>query len=327
MSDACSLNWRPSASIANLQKRAQIINQIRQFFAGRNVWEVDTPSLCSSTVTDLHMQAFVTEFTCPPSGKTQSLYLQTSPEYAMKRLLCAGSGAIFQICKAFRNEDAGPNHNPEFTMLEWYRPGFDHLQLMEELSELVQVVLGCKAADKISYQQACQQFLHLDPLSASLEEVRALGSELGYGHICAQEQNIDTLLQLLFCQHVEPNIGQDAPCFVYDFPASQAALARISSVDSRVAQRFELYYQGKELANGFHELADAREQRQRFSHENKQRAANGLEQVSIDGHFLDALQAGLPDCAGVAVGIDRLIMLALGESDISRVLAFSYHNA
>lgn len=327
MSDANSLNWSPSASIANLQKRAQIIRQIRQFFAARNVWEVETPSLCSSTVTDVHMQAFVTEFSCPPVGKTQSLYLQTSPEYAMKRLLCAGSGAIFQICKAFRNEDAGRNHNPEFTILEWYRPGFDHLQLMEELNALLQVVLGCKAAEKISYQQACQQFLQLDPLSASLEEVRALGSELGYGDICAKEDNIDTLLQLLFCQHVEPNIGQDTPCFVYDFPASQAALARINPADARVAQRFELYYQGKELANGFHELADAGEQKQRFSHENKQRAAKGLEQVSIDGHFLDALQAGLPDCAGVAVGIDRLVMLALGESNISRVLAFAYHNA
>jgi lysyl-tRNA synthetase class 2 len=327
MSDTSSSNWRPSASIANLQKRGQIISQIRQFFARRNVWEVDTPSLCSSTVTDLHMQAFVTEFSCPPSGKSQNLYLQTSPEYAMKRLLCAGSGAIFQICKAFRNEDVGRNHNPEFTMLEWYRPGFDHLQLMAELNELVQMVLGCKAADKISYQQACQQFLQLDPLSASLKEVKFLGTELGYGHICAQEDNIDTLLQLLFCQHVEPKIGQNVPCFIYDFPASQAALARISPVDPRVAQRFELYYQGKELANGFHELADAGEQSQRFSHENKQRAAIGLEPVSIDEHFLEALQAGLPDCAGVAVGIDRLIMLALEENDISQVLAFSYHNA
>jgi lysyl-tRNA synthetase class 2 len=327
MSDVSSKNWRPSAPIVNLQKRANIISQVRQFFADRQVLEVDTPSLSSNTVTDLHMQVFATQFNRPPCGGTQTLYLQTSPEYAMKRLLCAGSGAIYQICKAFRNEDAGPNHNPEFTMLEWYRPGFDHLQLMEELDELIQSVLGCRPADKISYQHAFRQYLQLDPLSASLEEVKERGCELGYAHICAKEDNIDTLLQLLFCQHVEPYIGQEAPCFVYDFPASQAALARISCTDPRVAQRFELYYQGKELANGFHELADVTEQGQRFEHENKQRGAAGLKEVSLDGRLLEALQAGLPDCAGVAVGIDRLVMLALDENGISRVLAFSYHNA
>lgn len=322
-----SIEWQPSASLDTLQKRAKILSQIRLFFANRDVLEVETPNLSSSTVSDLHMQPFATDFASPPRGGNQTLYLQTSPEYAMKRLLCAGSGAIFQICKAFRNEQAGRNHNPEFTMLEWYRPGFDHLQLIDELDELVQQILDCRAASKISYQQVFSHYLSMDPLTASLEDLKRLGCELGYEHICQNEQSIDTLLQLLFCQHVEPHIGQDAPCFVYDFPASQAALAKINPADPRVAQRFELYYQGKELANGFHELSDAQEQLERFAHDNLLRKAAGLEQVIPDPYFLAALQAGLPDCAGVAVGLDRLMMLALGKTDISQVLAFSYNNA
>lgn len=327
MAAASRVEWQPSASIATLQKRAKILSQIRLFFASRDVLEVETPCLSSNTVTDLHMQAFATNFRSPPSGGSQTLYLQTSPEYAMKRLLCAGSGAIFQMGKAFRNEQAGRHHNPEFTMLEWYRPGFDHLQLIDELDEMIQLVLDCKPATKVSYQQAFSQFLPLDPLTASLEDLKRLGSELGYQHICQHEQSIDTLLQLLFCQHVEPQIGLTVPCFVYDFPASQAALARINPADPRVAQRFELYYQGKELANGFHELADATEQSERFSQDNKLRAAAGLEQVEVDPYFLAALHAGLPNCAGVAVGLDRLVMLALGKTDISQVMAFSYGHA
>ena len=319
--------WQPTADVATLKQRAAIIANIRQFFAERDVWEVETPSLSNATVSDFHMRVFDTQFADPMSPQQRTLYLQTSPEYAMKRLLCAGSGAIFQIAKAFRNEEAGKHHNPEFTMLEWYRPGFDHNQLMDELDELMQSVVGCLPAQRMSYQDAFIQYLDIDPLSASLAVLKAKGCELGYEHICRDEQDKDTILQLLFSHEVEPNIANRCPCFIFDFPASQAALARISLQDERVAERFELYYEGLELANGFHELANAPEQHQRFERDNQQRKSAGLSTVPIDEFFLDALDAGLPDCSGVAVGVDRLVMLALGKSDIRHVLAFNYQNA
>lgn len=257
----------------------------------------------------------------------QSLYLQTSPEYAMKRLLCAGSGPIFQICKAYRNEEAGRNHNPEFTMLEWYRPGFDHFQLMAEMDELLTLVLDCPSADKITYQHAFEQHLGFDPLDISLSELKALAGKHGYGDIALDEHNGDNLLNLLFSQHVESKIAQDRPCFVYDFPASQAALARVSPADLRVAERFELYFKGFELANGFHELSDAGEQRRRFEQDNRKRETAELPVIAIDENLLAALESGLPDCAGVALGIDRLLMLALQKQDIAEVMAFPINHA
>ena len=284
--------------------------------------EVETPALSQTTVTDLHLQAFVTSFDSPLSPQPQSLYLQTSPEYAMKRLLCAGSGAIFQISKAFRNEEAGRKHNPEFTLLEWYRPGFDHFALMAEMDELISLLLGCPAAVQITYQQAFMQHLGIDPLEIDLAELRAVATQLGYGDIASDEHNKDNLLNLLFSQHVETKIAQQGPCFVYDFPASQAALARVSPADKRVAERFELYFKGLELANGFHELSDADEQAHRFEQDNHKRAAAGLPVMPIDQSFLAALQSGLPDCSGVALGIDRLLMLALQKQDIAEVMAF-----
>lgn len=319
--------WQPTADVATLKQRAAIITDIRQFFAQRDVWEVETPSLSNATVSDVHMRVFDTQFVDPMSPQQRTLYLQTSPEYAMKRLLCAGSGAIFQIAKAFRNEEAGKHHNPEFTMLEWYRPGFDHNQLMDELDELMQSVVGCLPAKRMSYQDAVIQYLAIDPLSAPLSALQTKGCELGYEHICRDEQDKDTILQLLFSHEVEPHIANKSPCFIFDFPASQAALARVSVQDERVAERFELYYKGLELANGFHELANAPEQRQRFERDNQQRKSAGLSTVPIDELFLDALDAGLPDCSGVAVGVDRLVMLALEKSDIQHVLAFNYQNA
>lgn len=314
--------WRPSASIEILKQRALILQKIRHFFVERRVLEVDTPSLSHATVTDQHLHSFSTQFNHPNTPEACTLYLQTSPEFAMKRLLSAGSGAIYQICKSFRNEESGRFHNPEFTMLEWYRPGFDHLQLMTEIDELIQMILGCEKAERVTYQNIFSQYLGCDPLTSTLTEIKTVASQHGYSELAENENNKDTLLMLLFSQHVEPNIGQDRPCFVLDFPASQAALAKISATNPLVAERFELYFQGIELANGFHELTDESEQLERFKLDNTKRQNIGLGIMPIDQNFIAALNSGLPDCAGVALGIDRLLMLALSCSKIDQVIAF-----
>nr|WP_086938069.1 elongation factor P--(R)-beta-lysine ligase [Thaumasiovibrio occultus] len=319
--------WKPTASIELLRQRAQILAQIRQFFAVRDVLEVETPALSQATVTDVHLHTFKTEFVGPGYANGQTLSMMTSPEFHMKRLLCAGSGSIFQLGKAFRNEECGRYHNPEFTMLEWYRVGFTHHDLMDEMNALLMLVLGCEAADRMTYQQAFIDVLGVCPLEASMDELKQAAAPLGLSDIAESETHRDTLLQLLFSMGVEPNIGQVRPAFVYDFPASQAALARISQQDTRVAERFEVYFKGIELANGFHELADPKEQRERFEADNVYRQANGLAEQVIDEHLLAALQAGLPDCAGVALGIDRLIMLALGQDHIEQVISFPLTNA
>lgn len=320
-------NWRPSATIQALQQRAKILQQIRQFFFQRNILEVDTPALSHASVTDLNLRAFSTQFIDPSSPLPRTLYLQTSPEFAMKRLLSAGSGSIFQLSKAFRNEEAGKIHNPEFTMLEWYRVDFDHFALMDEIDQLVMPILNTQKAHRLTYQHAFIQTLDCDPLEADLAELCQLCCRLGYADIALKENDKDVLLNLLFSQKVEPAVSREQPCFVYNFPASQAALARISRTDSRVAERFELYYRGVELANGFHELSDVNEQRSRFALDNQKRSESGLPEIAHDPYFLAALDNGLPDCAGVALGVDRLVMLACGYQHISQVLAFSYANA
>ncbi|MFY8352532.1 elongation factor P--(R)-beta-lysine ligase [Pseudoalteromonas sp. SSM20] len=322
-----SINWQPSASIENLKARASLLKTIRDFFNARNVMEVETPSLSQASVTDIHLASFSTQFVGPGFAKGLPLYLQTSPEFAMKRLLAAGAGAIFQLAKAFRNEEAGRHHNPEFTMLEWYRPGFNAAQLMDEIDDLMIAVVGSEKAERISYQQAFITHLQCDPLTASIRDLTQLAKQQGFDHIAEQENDKDTLLQLLFCMCIEPKIGQQTPCFVYHFPASQAALAKLNTDDKRVAERFELYFKGMELANGFDELTEADEQRQRFIDDNNKRKAQGLAEVTVDERFLAALSHGLPQCSGVALGVDRLLMLALNAKRISDVIAFDVERA
>ena len=320
-------NWAPSADIQTLKQRAVIIAKIRQFFAERDVMEVETPSLSAASVTDVHLATFATEFVGPGNAEGLPLYMQTSPEFAMKRLLAAGSGAIYQLAKAFRNEESGRHHNPEFTMLEWYRPGVDEFDLMNEIDALIQLILNCKKATSVSYQQVFIDVLGLDPLEATLSELQRLVTEKGYGDIAENETHKDTLLQLLFCMEVEPMIGIEAPCFVYHFPASQAALAKLTPDDKRVAGRFELYFKGMELANGFNELTDSKEQAARFDEDNQLRVQMGLPKVAADERFLAALAHGLPQCSGVALGIDRLVMLATGKPSIKEVIAFDVTRA
>lgn len=316
--------WQPAATIKQLKQRADILNQIRQFFAERNVMEVDTPAMSHATVTDVHLHTFKTEFVGPGYAQGQPLFFMTSPEFHMKRLLAAGSGCIYQICKSFRNEENGRYHNPEFTMLEWYRVGFDHHDLMDEMDLLLQQILKSGEAERMTYQQAFIDVLGVCPLEDSMDTLKQAAAKLGLSDIANPEEDRDTLLQLLFSVGVEEKIGQTVPAFVYDFPASQAALAKINLNDSRVADRFEVYFKGIELANGFHELDKPQEQLKRFEDDNAKRIEMGLSPQPIDHHLIEALTAGLPDCAGVALGIDRLIMLALGYDHIDDVTAFPF---
>lgn len=322
-----TLNWQPSANLASLKRRSELIAHIRQFFSERNVLEVDTPAMSHATVTDIHLHTFQTEFIGPGYADGRKLFFMTSPEFHMKRLLASGSGCIYQMAKAFRNEEAGRYHNPEFTLLEWYRVGFNHHDLMDEMDQLLQLVLSCKQAERMTYQHAFIDVLNVCPLQGSMEELKAVASTLGLSDIAEPETDRDTLLQLLFSIGVEPKIGQQVPAFVYDFPASQAALAKINPNDHRVADRFEVYFKGIELANGFHELDDADEQLQRFEKDNEKREKMGLSPQPIDYHLIEALRHGLPQCSGVALGIDRLIMLACNQNHIDEVTAFPFPRA
>ena len=317
--------WQPTASVKNLLTRAKLLAEIRRFFTDRGLLEVETPVLSEFGVTDVHLATFSTEFISPFGEQSKTLWLSTSPEYHMKRLLAAGSGPIFQIGKVFRNEEAGNRHNPEFTMLEWYRPHFDMYRLINEVDDLLQQILECPPAESMSYQFAFQQYVGLDPLSADLSELAEKAKK--HQLIGAENENRDTLLQFLFSTVVEPQSGQEAPVVVYHFPASQAALAQISSEDLRVAERFEFYYKGLELANGFHELSDAREQLRRFQQDNLQREKMGLPVRAIDTRLLAALQAGIPNCSGVALGVDRLLMIAMATESIKDVISFAIDNA
>ena len=312
--------WRPTATPENLRRRAAILHKIRTFFADRDVLEVDTPTLAAAPVTDLHLDSL--RCTATFGTERRDFYLQTSPEYAMKRLLAAGSGAIFQICKAYRDGEVGRLHELEFTMLEWYRPGFDHHALMDEMDALLGHVLEVGPAERLSYGELFRRHLDIDPHHASVPELAETAKRSGLDAEGMNDADRDTWLQLLISLLIEPRLDGDVPTFVYDFPASQAALARIRDGEPPVAERFEVYFRGIELANGFHELADANEQRRRFEADLEARRQAGKEIVPIDEHLLAALDAGFPDCAGVALGVDRLVMLALGATEISAVVAF-----
>ena len=312
--------WQPTASIDVLRQRAGIIARIRQFFQQRQVLEVETPLLARHSVTDPYMNALTGD---NPSGQPENYYLQTSPEYAMKRLLAAGSGPVFEITKAFRGGERGSRHNPEFTLLEWYRPGFDHGQLMTEVEELVGMVLSVDTPFiRMSYRQMFQHYLHIDPHVIACEELEALAHK----HIDLQmhSDNKDDWLNLLLAEMIEPQLGSEQPVFIYDYPASQSALAKtaIDEAGALIAQRFELYVGGLELANGYFELTDTEELETRFRYDQAQRLAMEREPVASDIYLLDAMTEGLPSCAGVALGVDRLIMLALDKSTISDVIAF-----
>jgi elongation factor P--(R)-beta-lysine ligase len=311
-------SWKPRASLAHLKKRAACLKQIRLFFEARDVLEVSTPALQRHTASDPYLESF--QATSP--HHPERYFLQTSPEYAMKRLLCAyPHQSVYQITQAFRVDERGRQHQPNFTLLEWYRMGMDHHALMDEIHNLLCLLLPTHPCDRISYRDAFLKHAQVDPFTASLATLQNCASEHAPG-LNQKNLDADTALQLIMSHAVEPKLGKGC-VFVYDFPTSQAALARINTQASPpTASRFELYIDGLECANGFHELADAEEQAARFKQDNQKRKHLGRDAVKPDVQLLRALAHGLPNCAGVALGIDRLMMAVLNSTRIDETMAF-----
>ena len=302
----------------------------REFFAGRGVLEVETPILSAAAVSDPQIESLASGVAGMGVGGTAApVYLCTSPEYGMKRLLAAGSGDIYQLCKVFRDGERGRWHNPEFTLLEWYRLGFDDAALMTEVETLIGRLLQpyrrLEPAERLSYSAAMQRHAGVDAHRASDEDLREAARL--HGVLCEAQLDRDAKLDLLMGLIVGPRLGHERPCFICDYPASQAAMARLKPGEPPVAARFELYLDGIELANGFHELVHAGEQRARFEQDLNVRGARGQALRPLDENLLAALSAGMPDCAGVALGFDRLVAIALGAPRLADVMTFTIDNA
>ena len=309
-------SWQPSASLKVIKKRASLLKQIRAFMDTREIIEVDTPILSHFGISDPYIQSMATSIATESDAK---LYLQSSPEFCMKRLLAAGSGSIYQIAHVFRNEESGKRHNTEFTMLEWYRTGFDYYQLMDEVGELL-IDIGLEIPDKVTYADAFKQTIKIDPHTVATSELQNLCKQQGW------EDAIDdrhALLDFLFSEAVIKNLNQSKPLFVYDYPECMSALATLKRSEPIVSERFELFIAGMEIANGFNELIDADEQVRRFEKELMTRRNKGLAEPPIDKDFVAALRSGLPECSGVAVGIDRLLMVLSEKDDINEVSTFT----
>ncbi|HVW70374.1 MAG TPA: EF-P lysine aminoacylase EpmA [Steroidobacteraceae bacterium] len=319
--------WRPTATRAMLEQRALLLQRARRFFFEGGVLEVDTPIVVNAPVTDVHIHSARVDLGAPAP---HTYFLHTSPEYAMKRLLAAGSGDIYQICHVVRGFERGRLHNAEFTLIEWYRLGFTLDDLMSEVEELVRALLGPvatgRSSEHITYRDAFARELQLDPFTASEEHLHEAARKLGF-EAAPGAAHRDELLELLMGAAVGPRLGRNALTFVQGYPATQAALARIDPRDPRAALRFELYCEGIELANGFNELVSSAEQRARFEQDTAQRRRLGLPAFPADERLLAALEAGLPECSGVALGFDRAVMLATGAQSIDEVLPFPTESA
>ena len=310
-------DWHPGVSRDVLRVRAALLAQLRAFFAERSVYEVDTPVLGAFGVTDPHIECLTVERPRQPPR-----FLQSSPEFAMKRLLAAGSGDIYQLGKVFRAGEEGGRHNPEFTMLEWYRLGCSLTELMDEVRQLVTEVLGARVSVTHTYRDLFRDVLDLDPFTASTDDL----AQCARNHIDLATLTLDRddWLDLLMSHCVEPTLRNRGMVFVRDYPPTQAALARCSGEGrDRVAERFELYVDGVEIANGYHELRDPVELRRRADADNVRRRELGRPHRELDERLVAAMESGLPDCSGVALGVDRLLMLQRGAPHIAEVLPFA----
>lgn len=323
-------DWRPTCSLELLRSRAQMLYDIREFFAKRAVLEVETPLLCHGSATDPHLAFFTTDYFSPPLRQT--LFLQTSPEFAMKRLIAAGSGSIYQIAKAFRNGESGRFHNPEFTLLEWYRVGFKLPQLMAEIAELIELLFkGVRALNpptRISYQDLFHSYTGLNPLLFSHQDycAYAMDNQLSEAvSLCGHDHGL--WLDFIFSHKIQPHLGANALCMVYGYPACQASLARLNEDNPKITDRVEIFINGIELGNGYFELADAEEQNKRFDQDCAVRQQKNLSGAVKDHSLIAALQAGLPECSGMAIGLDRLLMLLSGSAALDEVLGFPVHRA
>ena len=321
-------DWHPTATPDAILLRARLNAAIRAFFAERGVLEVETPILSAAGNTDPNIASFSLEFSGRTDGAPRTRWLRTSPEFALKRLLATGVGDCYELGREFRDGEAGGRHNPEFTMLEWYRVGWDHQRLIGETAGLVDMALalvGRRATlRRIAWRDLYHERLGLDPHSAGVE---ALQAALGDVRIDPDGVTRDDWLDLLLTHRLQPGFARDELLAVYDYPASQAALSRIRDGDPALAERFEMYLGPLELANGYHELTEPREQRTRFERDVAVRAQRGAPQPPIDERLLSALASGLPRCAGVALGIDRLSMAMIGARGIQEVLAFPFDRA
>ena len=321
-------DWQPTATFDALRLRAGFNRLVREFFHARDVLEVETPVMSLAGNTEPNIASFALEFSGRTDGAPRRRWLRTSPEFALKRLLAAGIGDCYELGRVFRDGEAGGRHNPEFTMLEWYRIGWDHLRLLDETVALVRAALALVGRDAApvvtTFRDLYWRQLQLDPLTADIQTLR---SALGEVRIDPDGLTRDDWLDLLMTHRLQPLFGDDVLLAVHDWPASQAALARIRAGDPPVAERFELYLGPLELANGYHELCDAGEQRVRFERDVQVRAQRGQPAIPMDAALLAALGHGLPACAGVALGVDRLLMALLGTGRIADVLAFDFRRA
>ena len=318
-----SIDFKPTCDIQALKARAKLYRQIRQFFIERDVLEVETPILSQAGVTDVHLASVQAQRHV--HGKKQTHYLQTSPEFAMKRLLASGSGAVYQICKVFRDDEHGRKHNNEFTMLEWYRPQFSLKDLMLEVTDLLNVVLAERFGEVrptvLSYKHAFIDRLDLNPLQATLQQLKDAAHRVGLNLDLGDDRL--AYIDLLFSHMVEPSLGFDTPVFLTDFPPELASLAKtkLDEDGELVAARFELYIEGLELANAYDELIDAEVLRSRFQADNAEREKLGLHVMPIDEYLLAALP-NMSDCAGIALGIDRLLMVVMNQMKLEKVITF-----
>lgn len=320
-------DWQPSCDLQHLRIRAQMLASIRQFFADRHVLEVETPLLCQHTGTDPQLEFFATYFQFPPYQT--ELFLQSSPEFAMKRLLAAGSGSIYQICKAFRNSESGRLHNPEFTILEWYRVGFDLPGLMQEVQLLLRTLFDATIPVlQIAYQSLFFELTGLDALNFEISVYQDYAIQHGFPEALALcEFEHARWLDFIFSHVLQAGMTPDTFIMVFDYPSVLSSLARVSKTDDRVTDRFEVFMNGIELGNGFYELNDAQEQAVRFESEILYRQQHNLKPVQKDSYLLKALATGLPDCSGIAIGLDRLLMLMTQTQHINQVLAFPLERA
>lgn len=321
-------DWRPSATPAALQLRARLYQWLREYFAARGVLEVETPMLSAAGNTDPNIESFRARFNGHVDAGAAQRWMRTSPEYPLKRLLAAGIGDCYEIGRVFRDGEAGGRHNPEFTMLEWYRVGWDHHRLMVEVGEIIRGALALVARTirvrTLGYRELFIEHTGLDPHACDTADLRA---PLGEFAIRDEGLSRDDWLDLLLTHHIEPQLRDDTLLLVHDYPASQAALARIRPGTPPVAERFEAMLGGIELANGYHELADPGEQGGRFAADLARRRSRGAVEPPPDARLIEALAHGLPDCAGVALGLDRLLMAMLGTQRIADVLAFDFRRA
>lgn len=318
------VNTSLESKISILKDRAALLGKARAFFSERGVLEADCPALSHASPIDLHIDVMTVSV-----NESETGYLHTSPEYGMKRLLALGMGDIYQISHVYRAAEFGPLHNPEFTMAEWYRIGMTFPELMEETLAFIRLFLGEMSSSYLRYRDALIHYAGIDYVDASCSELLACAEKHKLGlPKDADTWDKDTLLQLLVSFLVEPHLGKDRLDVLYDFPATQAALARTKDLEKeQVAMRFEVYFRGIELANGYHELTDPVEQRKRLEQSVQARIAAGKDPLKIDEHFLNALETGIPDCCGVAVGFDRLMLLRHNKENLRDVLPFTWENA